>query len=126
MPDTTPPVPETATEPLDTPSSWRDDLIAAAQFLTRLPLGDWIAVRDTSLSRALRAFPLVGALIGCAGAAVYGLAAVFGAPPLAAALLTIGAVAWLTGGLHEDGLADCADGFGGGRDREAKLAIMHD
>jgi adenosylcobinamide-GDP ribazoletransferase len=126
MPDTTPPHPETAAAPLDAPSSWRDDLIAAAQFLTRLPLDRWVAVPDTGLARALRAFPLIGALIGLAGGGVYWLALVFGVAPLAAALLAIGAVAWLTGGLHEDGLADCADGFGGGHDRDAKLAIMRD
>src|SRR3546814_4601153 len=41
-------------------------------------------------------------------------------------LLAIGSQVLLTGGLHEDGLADTADGFGGGRDRDAKLAIMRD
>ncbi|MBI3515021.1 MAG: adenosylcobinamide-GDP ribazoletransferase [Proteobacteria bacterium] len=125
MPDTTPSYPETAAEPLDTPSSWRDDLIAATAFLTRLPVGNWVAV-PAGLTRALRAFPLVGGLIGLAGALVYWLATVFGLAPLAAALLAIGATVWLTGALHEDGLADCADGFGGGRNREAKLAIMRD
>ena len=41
-------------------------------------------------------------------------------------LLAIGSQVLLTGGLHEDGLADTADGFGGGRDRDAKLAIMEE
>ena len=44
----------------------------------------------------------------------------------AAAALALGAGAILTGALHEDGLADVADGFGGGIDREAKLEIMRD
>ena len=47
-------------------------------------------------------------------------------PDLAAAALALGAGAILTGALHEDGLADVADGFGGGRDRAAKLEIMRD
>src|SRR6478752_2877674 len=49
-----------------------------------------------------------------------------GIPELAAAALALGAGAALTGALHEDGLADVGDGFGGGRDREQKLAIMRD
>ena len=54
------------------------------------------------------------------------LAAWIGLPPWIAALLALGVTVWLTGALHEDGLADAADGFGGGRDRERKLAIMRD
>jgi adenosylcobinamide-GDP ribazoletransferase len=136
MPDTNPPtdaptalpasaVRETAALPLDAPSRWRDDLIAATLFLTRVPLVHRLGT-PSGLSRALRAFPLVGAAIGLVAALVYWLATVFGLAPLPAALLTIGATAGLTGALHEDGLADCADGFGGGRDRAAKLAIMRD
>jgi adenosylcobinamide-GDP ribazoletransferase len=47
-------------------------------------------------------------------------------PPFLAAALAVAALAAITGALHEDGLADVADGFGGGRTREAKLAIMRD
>jgi adenosylcobinamide-GDP ribazoletransferase len=49
-----------------------------------------------------------------------------GVPDLAAAALALGGSAILTGALHEDGLADVADGFGGGRDVESKLEIMRD
>jgi adenosylcobinamide-GDP ribazoletransferase len=49
-----------------------------------------------------------------------------GLPGLAAAGLSLAALALLTGALHEDGFADVADGFGGGRDREHKLEIMRD
>jgi adenosylcobinamide-GDP ribazoletransferase len=111
--------------PPDAASSWRADLIAATLFLTRVPFAYRLGA-PSSLSRALRAFPLVGAAIGLAAGLFYWLAAVFGLAPLPAALLTVGATAWLTGALHEDGLADCADGFGGGRDQAAKLAIMRD
>src|SRR5581483_9952762 len=57
-----------------------------------------------------------------AGHAALGL----GLPAAAAAVLALGTAALVTGALHEDGLADTADGFGGGRDRAAKLAIMRD
>src|SRR5437763_1531756 len=55
-----------------------------------------------------------------------GAARAAGLPDLAAAALALGAGAILTGALHEDGLADVADGFGGGRDIAAKLEIMRD
>jgi adenosylcobinamide-GDP ribazoletransferase len=51
---------------------------------------------------------------------------IIGLSDLAAAALALGASALLTGALHEDGLADVADGFGGGRDVAAKLEIMRD
>ena len=76
--------------------------------------------------RAHRMFPAVGAAIGGAvGLLCLGMRAI-GVPDLAAAALALGASALLTGALHEDGLADVADGFGGGRDTAAKLEIMRD
>ena len=78
------------------------------------------------MTRAQRAFPLVGALIGLSVGVVDVVLLKLGVPPLAAAALALGASAALTGALHEDGLADVGDGFGGGRDRDAKLAIMRD
>jgi adenosylcobinamide-GDP ribazoletransferase len=56
----------------------------------------------------------------------FALAAACGLPPEIAALIAVAAAIWLTGALHEDGVADFADGVGGGRDREARLAIMRD
>ncbi len=106
-------------------AAWLDDLRLAAIFLTRVPgikLEDG-AVRP--LGEAFRAFPLVGAAIGLAGGLVYALANFIGLPSLAAAMLAVGTVVLLTGGLHEDGLADMADGIGG-RDTEKRLAIMKD
>ncbi len=76
--------------------------------------------------RAHRMFPVVGALIGAAiGLLCLALRAT-GLPDLASAALALGAGMLLTGALHEDGLADVADGFGGGRDTAAKLEIMRD
>jgi adenosylcobinamide-GDP ribazoletransferase len=100
------------------------ELRLAAAFLTRLPL-PCPPVSEGALARSMRAFPVVGALIGLAGAALYGL--LHGAlPPFLAATVAVAGMVWLTGALHEDGLADVADGFGGGRDRERKLEIMRD
>jgi adenosylcobinamide-GDP ribazoletransferase len=70
-------------------------------------------------------FPLVGALVGAWGGAVYWLASAVW-PASVAVVLSIIATVVLTGAFHEDGLADAADGFGGGWDRERILAIMRD
>lgn len=103
---------------------WFDDFRLAVTFLTRVPLAPPAGPVD--VPRAMRLFPLVAAVIGLA-AGLFDLALLrLGLPPLAAAALTLGASAWLTGALHEDGLGDVADGFGGGRDVAAKLAIMKD
>ncbi|MDH5747966.1 MAG: adenosylcobinamide-GDP ribazoletransferase [Rhodospirillales bacterium] len=105
---------------------WGSDLALVAFFLTRLP----IRLNETNgarpLSEAARAFPLIGLGVGGVAAAVYMAAELIGLAPLAAALAALGASALVTGALHEDGLADVADGFGGGRNREDKLAIMRD
>jgi adenosylcobinamide-GDP ribazoletransferase len=106
-------------------AAWRDDVVTALAFLTRLPpLGR--APTDGGLRRACRTFPLVGAIVGLLAAAALHAALGLGLPLLAAAVLAVAAGVLVTGGLHEDGLADTADGFGGGRDRQAKLAIMRD
>jgi adenosylcobinamide-GDP ribazoletransferase len=102
----------------------RDCKVAIA-FLTRLPMPA-PAWRETDLAASAPLFPVVGALIGIVGAIAYALAVWLGLPPWPSAVLALGATIWLTGALHEDGLADVADGFGGGRTRENKLAIMSD
>src|SRR5712672_2008865 len=105
---------------------WLDDFKTAVAFLTRLPMPHPQGAMPENFVRAHRMFPVVGALIGAAvGFACLALRAA-SLPDLAAAALALGAGAILTGALHEDGLADVADGFGGGRDREAKLEIMRD
>ena len=103
---------------------WLADLGAAAAFLTRLPVPQGDA--PPNLARAYRAFPLVGAVIGVAIGAVDLLLLRIGLPAIAAAALALGAGALLTGALHDDGLADVADGFGGGSDTAAKLEVMRD
>jgi adenosylcobinamide-GDP ribazoletransferase len=107
-------------------NEWLDDLRTAVGFLTRLPISLPDSAMPADIARAQRVFPLVGAAIGAAiGLVCFGMR-VIGVPDLAAAALALGAGALLTGALHEDGLADVADGFGGGRDPAAKLEIMRD
>src|SRR6266513_1256960 len=109
-----------------TMNDWLDDLRTAVAFLTRLPMPHPMGQMPANFVRAHRMFPLVGAAIGGAvGLLFLGMRAV-GVPDLAAAALALGASTILTGALHEDGLADVADGFGGGRDTAAKLEIMRD
>ena len=78
------------------------------------------------LARVAWAAPVAGALIGALGALAFGLAALLRLPPFVSAAFAIATLTLATGALHEDGLADVADGFGGGRSREEKLAIMRD
>jgi len=103
------------------------DVKVCLGLLTRIPIpGDTDDDTRGQLARASWAFPVVGALIGAIGAVVFALASALGLPPWTAALLAIGATAAVSGGLHEDGLADVADGFGGAFARDKKLAIMRD
>ena len=98
----------------------------ALQFLTRLSVGAPPPWPPDGLAASVPMFPLVGALIGAAGALVFASGVGLGLPPMLAALLAVAAQILLTGGLHEDGLADVADGFGGGHTRADKLRIMRD
>jgi len=107
------------------------DLKCSIAFCTVLPLGDVATAADAAgaagaVARASWALPLAGALVGGAGAFVYAAAAALGLAGLPGAALALAATLALTGCLHEDGLADMADGFGGGRDRARKLDIMRD
>jgi len=107
-------------------NAWLDDIRNAIGFLTRIPMPHPDGALPPHFSRCHRAFPLVGVAIGAAVAAVDLALLAIGLPGLGAAALALGASALLTGALHEDGLADVADGFGGGRDKAAKLEIMRD
>jgi adenosylcobinamide-GDP ribazoletransferase len=97
----------------------------ALTFLTKLPW-PWRGPADeTALARSMFWFPWVGALLGLIfWVAWAGLQKMLPAPAAASLLLTL--TVWVTGGLHLDGLADTADGLGGGRTREEALTIMKD
>lgn len=102
------------------------EFIAALGFLTRLPIPFRRTVDLPRLASAMRMFSVVGALIGAVtGLLLAGLHNV-GVPSLLAAAVACALTVIMTGALHEDGLADTMDGFGGGRDREHRLAIMRD
>jgi adenosylcobinamide-GDP ribazoletransferase len=112
------------------PGAWlrsiATDLKISVLFCTCLPIPNSVPVEGAGLARASWAFPIAGALVGLIGALVYWLAHVLGLPPLPAAALALAATLAATGCLHEDGLADVADGFGAGATREQKLEIMRD
>lgn len=101
-----------------------DEVRLALMLLTRIPAGR--LGTQLPLSSAIWAYPLVGALVGGLTGAGLHLAFYFGLRPLPAALLALTVSVLLTGAMHEDGLADVADGFGGGDTRERKLEIMRD
>ncbi len=95
--------------------------------LTWLPVG-WLGQTHTedTFAKSVWAYPIVGATIGAIGAAAYILSARIGLPSPVAAICALTGTVLATGALHEDALADTADGFGGGRSRTRKLEIMHD
>ena len=100
-------------------------MAAAWMFFTRLPLPARVRVEGADLRQAVTYFPLAGWLVGGVAALVWWLASqVF--PPALASGLSLLATLVVTGALHEDGLADVCDGFGGGYTREKILAIMKD
>ncbi|WP_034997052.1 adenosylcobinamide-GDP ribazoletransferase [Beijerinckia mobilis] len=111
-----------------------NDVAFCLRFYTRLPVPALPGEYDPHglesgfgrLKRAVRALPAAGAVVGALGGFVLLAAGGFGLGPWLAAPLSILAMILMTGGLHEDGLADCADGFGGGRDVARKLEIMRD
>ena len=99
--------------------------LCAVQFLTRLPVPSFADFEPAWITRSARYFPLVGVLVGAACAGVLLAAGQLWSGPLSA-LLAIAAGVLITGGFHEDGLADTADGLGGGQTIERRLEIMKD
>lgn len=110
------------------------EYLLALQFFTRIPvtgrLAGWVGFSPGMLRASAAHFPGIGVVVGTLAAAVFALLqaalpdTVF-APLVAAALSTVATVL-LTGGFHEDGLADVSDGLGGSYNRERALEIMKD
>jgi adenosylcobinamide-GDP ribazoletransferase len=99
--------------------------LLALGFLTRVPVPQRGTLSAGALARSALWFPLVGALVG----AVLGgtrLASELVLPPASATVIALAAAILLTAGLHEDGLADTADGFGALATRERRLETMRD
>jgi adenosylcobinamide-GDP ribazoletransferase len=126
MPDTslTPPITPTV-EPTAPLLGWVAETRLALSFLTRLPLPLRPEAAAQPVGAAVRAFPLVGVVVGAVGGLIYAVADLLGMSPTVSALLAIAAMVIVTGGLHEDGLADSADGLGA-MTREKALDIMRD
>ena len=102
---------------------WLRGVRAAATFLTRVPVGGF-PYRDDDWRWASAHFPLIGAAVGAIGALVCWLA--LPVSPQVAGGLAVAATVLVTGGFHEDGLADSADALGGGFDRVRVLQILKD
>ncbi|GHE02144.1 cobalamin synthase [Defluviimonas sp. 20V17] len=100
------------------------ELRLALALLTRLPVGRLDPAPP--LSAAAWAYPLAGVAVGAIVGLVFWIAQALGLAPLVAAILAVAAGVLATGAMHEDGLADLADGFGGGADPARKLEIMRD
>lgn len=103
----------------------REELRLALMLLTRLPVGR-IEGAAPSMAASAWAWPVAGLVVGLLSALALAIALGAGLPPLSAAILALAVSALATGAMHEDGLADLADGFGGGATRDRKLEIMRD
>lgn len=103
---------------------WRYFLLALG-FFTRIPVPQFANFQEEDLNHSAKYFPLIGVIVGLCGAAAFMLSAIF-LPQHIAVLISMATTIYLTGAFHEDGLADSADGFGGGWQREQILTIMQD
>lgn len=114
---------------LNSDVSCRIAFLTAVQFLTRVPVSGAMAGPEQDYRVALKAsmvyFPLVGVLIGISTTMVY-VSACLGWSTWVAALIALGAEAWLTGAFHEDAFADATDALGGGWTRDQVLEILKD
>jgi adenosylcobinamide-GDP ribazoletransferase len=108
------------------PGGLASDLAVAFAFYTRLPIRPQTPVDGAALARACWCSPIVGAVIGIVAAFAYWASIRLNMPQLVAATVAVATSMMLTGCLHEDGLADTADGFGGGMTRGRALDIMRD
>ena len=102
------------------------DIRIAMSLSTILPVGPAKPLDNGQIAEASWALPVAGLVVGLIGAVVYAVARRIGLPGDPAAVLALSATVLITGAIHEDGLADTADGLGGGKSREQKLEIMRD
>jgi adenosylcobinamide-GDP ribazoletransferase len=102
------------------------DIGDALRFFTRAPLGEAERGARLDINRIAWAAPVAGLAVGLIGVLVLWLSGRLGLPSFMRAGLATAALVAATGALHEDGLADAADGFGGGATRSDKLEIMRD
>ncbi len=107
------------------PGAPGEAFLVAVTFLTRLPVRSTRPASAEVRRRSLVYFPVVGALLGVATVGILWLAGLLW-PLGLAVLVALLAEVLLTGGLHEDGVADCCDAFGGGWTRDDVLRILKD
>ena len=97
----------------------------ALQFYTRIPLGKLVKYTPKRLENSIRYFPIIGIIVGgMTSVSVIFFDGLVGT--LSAVIIGLLVGVLITGALHEDGLADCCDGFGGGWTKDRVLAIMKD
>jgi len=106
--------------------SFLKDVYVSVVFLTRLPAPSWPDAAQRDLATGMWAFPIAGVLVATIAGLVYAVCDAIGLPVYISALFAVVALTIATGGLHEDGLADLADGIWGGSTPERRLAIMSD
>ncbi|MDE2445097.1 MAG: adenosylcobinamide-GDP ribazoletransferase [Alphaproteobacteria bacterium] len=102
------------------------EILMGLRFLTRLPIPFTRTIDPPRLVQAMRFFGVAGGIIGALNGAVLTGLHWLNIPSIIAAILACSFGLMVTGALHEDGLADSADGLFGGRDREHRLLIMKD
>jgi adenosylcobinamide-GDP ribazoletransferase len=100
------------------------ELLLAFQFMTRIPIRG-LPHRPGALARAAKFFPIVGLVIGLIASGIYHFLMPYVSRPILA-MVVLSYLVVITGALHEDGLADSADGFVGGWSKEQVLEIMRD
>ncbi|MFT5485188.1 MAG: adenosylcobinamide-GDP ribazoletransferase [Paracoccaceae bacterium] len=115
-----------ASDPSDDKFNLLKDIYLSVVFLTRLPAPSWPEAAARKLSAGMWAFPIAGVLIATIAGLVYAVCDAIGLPVYISALFAVVALIITTGGLHEDGLSDLADGVWGGANPARRLEIMSD
>lgn len=107
----------------------RIDIALAVSLLSRLPVQAIVSIPQMAWDRQEKAvwtFPLVGILVGTLAGLAGWFMLILGLPAMIAAGIALAVLVAITGAMHEDGLADCADGFWGGNAPDRRLEIMKD
>lgn len=99
-------------------------LLHAIMFYSRIPIGK-ISYSEENQTQSIRFFPLIGIIVGVIGGGIF-MACSYILPQAVAAIISIIAMLLTSGAMHEDGLSDFFDGFGGGYTKERILEIMKD
>ena len=102
------------------------EILVSLRFLTRIPIPFMRTIDPPKLAQSMRFFGIAGGLIGALSGLVLVALNHLNLPPMMVAIMACGFGLVLTGALHEDGLADSADGLFGGRDQEQRLLILKD